>query len=125
MKLLLDTHFVLWWLEDAPTLSVRARRVIADGRNRVAVSAVVIWEIRFKAALGKLTLPEDFREALETQRFDWLAITAPHAHEVGTLPPHHQDPFDRMLVAQARVEGLTLVTRDPQFNSYGIPLLGA
>lgn len=125
MNLLLDTHALLWWLDDNQTLSVEARDAIADGRNMVFVSAVVIWEIRIKQALGKLQLPPDFREILDGQAFDELSLTVDHAHRLAELPPHHRDPFDRMLVAQALAERLTIVTRDPDIARYPVRILKA
>lgn len=125
MNLLLDTHALLWWLDDNPTLSVEAREAIADGSNLVFVSAVVIWEIRIKQALGKLTLPPDFRAVLNRQAFDNLALTVDHAHRLAELPPHHRDPFDRMLVAQAMAESLTIVTCDPDIARYRVRILRA
>jgi len=125
MNLLLDTHALLWWLDDNPTLSKKARAVITDGKNLVFVSAVVIWEIKIKQALGKLEIPSNFRTVLEDQPFKPLDITAEHAHAIGDLPAHHRDPFDRMLVAQARIEGLTLVTRDIRLKEYKIPVIVA
>jgi len=125
MNLLLDTHVLLWWLDDHPTLSIKARTAIADGRNVVFVSAVVIWEIKIKQALRKLQIPPDFRTILDNQPFNPLPITAAHAHGIGDLPVHHRDPFDRMLVAQAKMEDLTLVTRDDHLKKYEIPLIKA
>ena len=125
MNCLLDTHVLLWWLEDNPSLSDQARAVIADGRNPIYISAVVIWEIRIKQALGKLDLPPHFRQVLADQPFEYLAITADHAHAVYELPMHHRDPFDRMLIAQARTEGWTLLSRDRYFEPYGVALIKA
>ncbi len=125
MNLLLDTHVLLWWLDDHPTLSDKARAAIADGKNLVFVSAVVVWEIRIKEALGRLKVPRNFRRVLEGQPFEMLDITVEHAHTVGDLPAHHRDPFDRMLAAQATVEGLTVVTRDLRFKKYKVPLIAA
>jgi len=125
MNLLLDTHVLLWWLDDHPALSKKAKAAIADGKNLVFVSAVIIWEIRIKQALGKLKIPRNFRRVLDDQPFEVLDITVEHAHAVGDLPAHHRDPFDRMLVAQAKVEGLTLVTRDIHLKKYKIPLIEA
>ena len=125
MNLLLDTHVLLWWLDDNPNLSNKARAVIADGKNLVFVSAVVIWEIRIKEALGKLEIPRNFRKVLDDQPFETLDITIEHAHAVGDLTAYHRDPFDRMLVAQAKVEGLTLVTHDIRLKKYKVPLIEA
>ena len=123
MNLLLDTHVLLWWLDDHPNLSRQARKAIADGRNLVFLSAAVIWEIQIKKALDKLKIPANFRKVLERQEFEPLDITIEHAYAVAGLPPHHRDPFDRMLVAQAKVEGLTLVTHDNHLIKYKIPTL--
>jgi len=125
MNLLLDTHILLWWLDANPTLSDKAKSTIADGNNLVFVSAAVIWEIRIKQALGKLEIPSNFREVLDRQSFEMLAITADHAQAVGNLPSHHRDPFDRMLIAQAMVERLTIVTRDAIIKQYKIPIVNA
>lgn len=125
MNLLLDTHTLLWWLDDDPTLSKKANAAIADGNNLVFVSAVVIWEIKIKQALGKLEIPENFRNVLEDQPFKILDITGDHAFAVGDLPEYHRDPFDRMLVAQSKVEGLTLVSRDIRLKKYKIPFIEA
>ncbi len=125
MNLLLDTHVLLWWLDDNPTLLAPAREIIADGRNLAFISAATIWEIVIKKALGKLGLPDEFKEILAREPFERLDVTADHAFQVGRLPPHHRDPFDRMLVAQCQVDGLTLVTRDPTVKRYNIPVLDA
>ena len=123
MNLLIDTHVLLWWLDDHPSLSEKARAVIADGNNLVFVSAAVIWEIRIKQALGKLEVPANFRQVLDKQPFEMLAITAEHAHAVGDLPSHHRDPFDRMLIAQATVEDFTIVSHDNKIKQYQIPIV--
>lgn len=125
MNLLLDTHTLLWWLDDNSALSVEARDAIADGSNVVFVSAVVIWEIRIKQALRKLKIPRNFREILDRQAFDHLPLTVDHAHLLADLPPHHRDPFDRMLVCQAMAERLTIVTRDPDIPRYRVRTLKA
>lgn len=121
MMLLLDTHVFLWWLDDPRLLSEDARAAIADGKNSVYVSAAVVWEIAIKRALGKLDAPDDLEAVLEANRFLPLPITVPHALTVETLPPHHRDPFDRMLIAQARHEGFTFVSRDRHVSPYGVP----
>jgi PIN domain nuclease of toxin-antitoxin system len=125
MNLLLDTHILLWWLDGSPSLSKTASEAISDASNLVFVSAAVVWEIRIKQTLGKLKIPADFRQVLERQPFEKLPITAEHAHAVGDLPSHHRDPFDRMLIAQAKVEGLTIVTHDRIFRQYRIPIVEA
>jgi PIN domain nuclease of toxin-antitoxin system len=123
MNLLLDTHILLWWLDASPSLSKTASEAISDVSNLVFVSAAVVWEIRIKQTLGKLKIPADFRQVLERQPFGKLPITADHAHAVGDLPSYHRDPFDRMLIAQAKVEGLTIVTHDSIFHQYRIPIV--
>lgn len=125
MKLLLDTHALLWWLDDPQLLSPTARHAIAEPGNDVLVSAAVCWEIAIKRALGKLTAPADLRGALQSCGFMELDITLAHALATETLSLHHRDPFDRMLVAQALMEGATLVSRDPAIAAYGLPTLTA
>lgn len=125
MNLLLDTHVLLWWLDASPSLSDIARKKISDVSNIAFVSAAVIWEIRIKQGMGKLKIPASFRRVLERQPFEMLPITVDHAHAVGNLPSHHRDPFDRMLIAQATVEGLTIVTHDSIFHQYRIPIIDA
>lgn len=120
--MLLDTHALLWWLADAE-LSDDARRTIADPANEVAVSAASVWEISIKRALGKLRTGDDLLEAIAASGFQPLGISLRHAEVAGALPPHHADPFDRMLVAQAREEGLVVISRDRVFDRYGVPLL--
>jgi PIN domain nuclease of toxin-antitoxin system len=122
MSLLLDTHVLLWWLEGAD-LEPHAAALIADPAVLVAVSAASIWEASIKQALSKLTVPGSLAEAALANGFEPLAITFAHAERAGALPPHHRDPFDRMLVAQAELEDLTLVTRDPAFDPYGVALV--
>lgn len=120
MSLLLDTHVLLWWLDDSEDLSNKARDAIADGKNMVCVSAATVWEIEIKRALGKLEAPGGLLSELERHRFTPLAITHAHAEAAARLPRHHTDPFDRMLVAQARIEGLALVTRDARIARYRV-----
>ncbi len=125
MRLLLDTHALLWWLSSDPSLSPAAREAIARPDADVAVSAASAWEISIKTALGKLTAPGDLEAQLARHRFTPLPITVAHALLAGSLPGHHDDPFDRMLVAQARTERMTLVTRDPRIGLYGVPTVPA
>ena len=121
MTLLLDTHVFLWWLDDPTLLSREAREAIAQGNNAVYISAAVAWEIAVKQSLGKLEAPDDLEEAMRANRFLPLPLTVAHALAVRNLPPHHRDPFDRILIAQARAEGFTLVSRDPYVPAYGVP----
>jgi PIN domain nuclease of toxin-antitoxin system len=124
-RYLLDSHALIWWAEDPSLLSVEARYALAEGRHLVFVSVATIWEIGIKQASGKLKPPEDVRMLLSANRFDVLPISAAHAHHAPALPMHHNDPFDRMLVAQAVVEGLTLITRDKDIAKYEVSLLAA
>lgn len=123
-RLLLDTHVVLWWLADDPTLSDELKSTI-DEEVDVFVSAVTVWEVAIKQQLGKITAPADLPERIRDSELPNLAITSDHAIAAGRLPLIHRDPFDRMLVAQARSEGLALVTRDKALGSYQVPLLPA
>lgn len=124
MRLLLDTHALLWWLADRE-LSKAVREAIADPANDVAVSAASAWEISIKRAIGKLSAPDDLAEQIEAGGFERLPIRIDHAVLAGALPRHHDDPFDRMLLAQAKIESLTIVTRDKRFADYDVPLLAA
>jgi PIN domain nuclease of toxin-antitoxin system len=123
VRLLLDTHVLLWWLADDPQLGERGRELIATPEHVVFYSAASIWEIRIKAALGKLELPDTFADALSAQAFESLSVTSAHAHALRDLPMHHRDPFDRMLVCQARLENLTLVTHDAALTAYDVATL--
>ena len=122
MRLLLDTHVLLWWLADDRRLSAEHRVLIADASNVVLVSAMTIAEIAIKTSLGKLEAPDDLPDHIEAQGFGWLPVGAEHAWRVRDLPPHHRDPFDRMLIAQAIAEQLTVLTADPHFAAYGVEL---
>lgn len=112
MKLRLDTRPLLWWLGGSRSLTKSARVLIGDPGNTVFVSAVSLWEIRLKQSLGKLRLPTDFEEREAQEPFESLPLTAAGVREVARLPWHHRDPFDRMLIAQARVAGLSFATTD-------------
>jgi PIN domain nuclease of toxin-antitoxin system len=123
VRLLLDTHVLIWWLEDSERLTPVARRGIEDPAAAVVVSAAGIWEIEIKRTLGKLDVPDDVLEQAEVNGFDLLPVTGQHAVMAGRLPRHHDDPFDRMLVAQAISEGLTLVTADRRLAAYDVGVL--
>ncbi|SFD81363.1 type II toxin-antitoxin system VapC family toxin [Streptomyces aidingensis] len=122
MRLLLDTHVVLWWLSDSPELSEETK-ILLDTEPGVCVSAVSPWEVAIKQSLGKLKGPDDLPERVRDCQFRSLPITAGHGVRAGRLPHHHRDPFDRLLVAQAQTEGLTLVTRDQHIPRYDVPVL--
>jgi PIN domain nuclease of toxin-antitoxin system len=119
-RLLVDTHALLWWLSDDPWLSPVARDAIADPTNEPLVSAASVWEIAIKRSLGKLTAPDDLPDRIADEGFAWLPISAQHAWRVRDLPLRHADPFDRVLVAQAVVEGVPIVTTDARFAEYGV-----
>lgn len=127
MRLLLDTHAVLWWLLDDPRLSRVARRAIDDVGNVIFVSAASAWEVAIKAAKGKLSLPLQAEERIQSEmqaaRFVELPVTWRHAFAVRELPHHHLDPFDRLLIAQSRLEGLTIVTNDRALVRYQVDSL--
>ena len=126
MNLLLDTHVALWAIADSPALPAAGRALIADPGNEVWVSAVSVWEIAIKHALDRGDMPVSGEEALQwfgEAGYRLLSITPAHAAAVGALPPHHQDPFDRLLLAQAQVEGMTLLTADDAVGRYGSPAL--
>jgi PIN domain nuclease of toxin-antitoxin system len=124
MRLLLDTHVVIWWSQHARRLSAATRRLIAE-TDEVFVSAASEWEVSIKVALGKLRVPGPLMEVVSSSGFLPLPITFAHAEHVRNLPRLHSDPFDRMLVAQAGVEGLHLVSRDRLLAEYEIDFLPA
>lgn len=118
MDILLDTHMLLWWMADDPRLSSKARRLIADRQNTLIVSTATGWEITIKQGLGKLIMHRSWRTAIEAEGFAVLPIALQHAEETLTLPDIHRDPFDRMLVAQAPVENVALLTVDRRIVRY-------
>lgn len=122
MNLLLDTHILLWWLSDSRRLHTAARKTIADSA-RAYVSAATVWQIAIKIALGKLEFRGEMAEQLAINNLLALAVTVPHALAAGALPVHHSDPFDRMLIAQAKIESLILMTHDARLRDYDVPVL--
>ncbi|HKP76612.1 MAG TPA: type II toxin-antitoxin system VapC family toxin [Longimicrobiaceae bacterium] len=124
MRALLDTHTFLWFISGNERLSSRARELIEARENSMLVSAASLWEIAIKHSLGKLTLDHPFAELipdqLRRQGIGVLGIEVSHLTELVTLPPHHRDPFDRLLVAQARVESLPVISVDPALDRYGV-----
>lgn len=123
MRILLDTHVFLWWLRDDRRLGARVRAAVSAPRSEILVSAASIWEAAIKAALGKLAVDGDLVAEIAANGFSELPISARHAQVAGGLPRHHDDPFDRLLVAQASVEGLVLATADGRFDAYGVAIL--
>jgi PIN domain nuclease of toxin-antitoxin system len=122
MRFLLDTHVLLWWLANDPNLSADIRDVIGNSSNICFVSAVSIWEIAIKNSIGKLRQPDDLLAVLQDNRFQILDISAVHCLRVGSLPWHHKDPFDRLLISQAMVEGLTMISVDSMVKLYDVLL---
>jgi PIN domain nuclease of toxin-antitoxin system len=123
-RLLLDTHAFLWWLAESPKLKPEARRAIANTTALVHVSAATVWEIMIKAQLDRLDPgTERIDQEITANGFVELPISAYHALVAGKLPPHHNDPFDRMLIAQAQVENLVIVTHDKVFSDYEVNIL--
>lgn len=127
MRLLLDTHTFLWWLADDPALSEKARTAIADGRNECFLSMASCWELSIKSSLGKLRLSQPVErfipEEMSSNGFHLLDIEFRHVAKVESLPFHHRDPFDRLLVAQALLEKMTLVSCDSALSAYGVKLI--
>jgi len=123
-RLLLDTHIFLWWRGEPSRLSSILRSRIATA-DLVFVSVASAWEAAIKVSLGRLDLPDSLEAGVLASGFEKLLITFAHAERAAALPPHHRDPFDRMLVAQAQADGLTLVTRDPHLEPYDVEILWA
>jgi PIN domain nuclease of toxin-antitoxin system len=122
VKLLLDTHAIIWWQRGDRRLTRDARRAIATA-DFVWVSAASGWEVATKIAKGQLRLGESFRNLIAADDFTELPFTLKHAEELERLPRHHRDPFDRILVAQARIEGATIVSHDRDLEPYGVPMV--
>jgi PIN domain nuclease of toxin-antitoxin system len=123
LKLLLDTHAALWFLSGDERLGENAKRHLTDDTNRVLLSAAVVWEIAIKRSLGKLAVPDEYLSLLLDAGVQPLAVSVAHAAAVELLPPHHRDPFDRMLVSQAAIEGGALVSRDDALRPYDVTLI--
>lgn len=125
MNIVLDTHVLIWALENNPGLSEKAAKAIINAENMVFISAASVWEIGIKRSLGKLVAPDNLIEEIKQHRFTPLPMTIDHAELAGKLPQIHKDPFDRMLIAQAVYENLTLVTRDEWIFQYDVKILKA
>ncbi|HSX20906.1 MAG TPA: type II toxin-antitoxin system VapC family toxin [Gammaproteobacteria bacterium] len=120
MRYLLDTHILLWWLTTPEKLSIKAKNIIADIDNQIFVSSVSMWEMAIKSEIGKLNIPQNLLATLRNERLQILQLAAEEALAVADLPKIHNDPFDRMLVVQAKFNDLVFVTRDPQILEYPI-----
>ena len=127
MRAILDTHTFLWWNMDDPHLSKAAREFIGDGKNEVFLSAASAWEIAIKCARGRLTLPEDpggyVADRMVTHHFLSLPVQISHALQVFNLPDIHQDPFDRLLVAQSQLEDIPILTANTVIPQYGVRVI--
>lgn len=123
MNIILDTHIVLWWLADSSKLSKQSRALISDPNHFIFVSVATAWEIAIKTAIGKLSVPGKFSKALQVNGFQPITITLEHAELAGALPRHHDDPFDRMLIAQSQIENFKLLSNDKEFSNYKVDLL--
>ncbi len=125
MRLLVDTHLLIWWLA-GKSLPARAAELIRDPANQIYASAVSVWEVAIKTSLGKIRIdPDEFVAALREGGFHELPVTARHASCIARLPKHHRDPFDRLLVAQSLAEGMFLLTQDQPLTAYGPSVLVA
>jgi PIN domain nuclease of toxin-antitoxin system len=123
LKLLLDTHAALWWLTEDERLGEATADRLTDETNQVLLSAAVVWEVAIKRSLGKLRAPEDFAPTLLGAGAQPLPVSLDHAAAVEQLPWHHRDPFDRLLIAQAAIEGAALVSQDAALRPYGVHLV--
>lgn len=123
MRLLLDTHAMLWAMGEPSLLSSAAKEAISDPANLIVVSSASLWECAIKASIGKLDLPEDFFDLIPEAGYEVMPIRISHLNVYRTLPMYHRDPFDRMLVAQARAEALALVSRDTEIAKYDVDIL--
>jgi PIN domain nuclease of toxin-antitoxin system len=125
LTLLLDSHVLLWWFDGTPSLLPTTHRAIEHAADEVLVSAASIWEIEVKRLKGKLVAPSDIVDRVENLGFRLLDVTADHALDAARLPPHHRDPFDRFLVAQAQAEAAILVSDDEAVTAYDVPIMSA
>ena len=117
---LLDTHVLIWWLENNPKLSREGYDLINNGENNIYISSATIWEISIKSSLNKLKIASNYLDILRKNNFLDLNINFTHTVNVENLPYHHHDPFDRMLITQAKIENLTIITHDQKFSRYDV-----
>lgn len=128
MRILLDTHIFIWWNGDLALLSTKARALCENKENTLVLSLASIWEMQIKYQLGKLTFNQPLPEIIQSQQRDngieLLSVTTEHIYALQNLPSHHRDPFDRLLIAQANVEKIPLLTADSAFHQYEVKLIG-
>ena len=120
MKYLLDTHVVLWWLEDPKKINIKARKIISDKKNEVYISSISFWEMAIKKGLNRLKLPANILEILNAENFKFLGLLPEEALSVADLPMIHNDPFDRILIMQTKLNDMILITRDEQLSKYPV-----
>jgi PIN domain nuclease of toxin-antitoxin system len=125
MKYLLDTHVILWWISEPEQISSKARKIISDKNIKVLISSVSIWEMSIKKSLGRLSFPSNLIQVLESEGFEMLPMNGIEAISIAELPLIHQDPFDRMLVMQAKINDLVLITRDAKIIKYPVVTIKA
>ena len=123
MRYLLDTHVLLWSVSDAKQLCLSTRKIIESPDHIIFVSLVSLWELKIKESIGKVSLPKDFYTGIERAGFELLNMNLEHIVALGNLPVHHRDPFDRMLIAQALSEQMTLISKDEDIQKYTVSLL--
>ena len=123
MRLLIDSHALLWWSDASPALGNTAHEAIADPANEVLVSVAALWELTIKTSSGRLRLPADLETIVTSQGFAVLSVEFPHLTRLAGLPRLHRDPFDRMMIAQALTEGIPIATGDPAFAAYGAQVI--
>lgn len=122
MKYLIDTHIILWWLADNPKLSPQIKDTISNPDNSIIVSVISLWEINVKSSIGKLKIEKDYLRYLKQEGFDFLSINTDHVMHLSELPTYHQDPFDRLLICQSIIQGLTFITLDKKIKQYPVNL---
>ncbi len=125
MKYLLDTHSLLWTIFEPNKLSTEAQAIISDQDNIICVSLISLWEISIKQNIGRLDIPEEFFEVVSKGGFEMLSLTIPQIKQYQTLPLHHRDPFDRILIVQAQQQKLILITRDSEISKYDLEIVKA
>ncbi|KKQ85568.1 MAG: PilT protein domain protein [Candidatus Woesebacteria bacterium GW2011_GWB1_38_8] len=123
-KYLIDTQVFIWWMEESGRLKKGIKDILLNPQEIIILSAASVWEMVIKIKIGRLKLPHDWKDTLHKSRLEILPINLQHIYAVETLPLYHKDPFDRILIAQAKVEGCTLITEDPKIKRYKIPVIG-